>query len=131
MENFTILVIKGEKTTITMKASDMPDRPLSSRRGTQRSGESGKWLPQWPCLLPSTAVAVAPMRNLTGDPEQQRLVEDFTNRLVTDLFWHCRGFSFAWLTREPRWAANLAPPNPPEHKYVVSGSVQWGGCQGG
>jgi tetratricopeptide (TPR) repeat protein len=70
------------------------------------------------------------MRNLTSDPEQQRLVEDFTDRLVTDLFWHCRGFSFAWLTREPRWATNLAPPNPPELKYVVSGSVQRGSCQG-
>src|SRR5215831_13167742 len=101
----------------------MSDHPLSRGQGTQRSAETEKSLPQWPCLLPSTAVAVTPLRNLTGDPEQQVLVEAFTDRVVTDLFWHCRGFSFAWLPREPRWAANLAPANPPELKYVVSGSV--------
>jgi len=108
----------------------MSDDPLSPRQGAQLSGETEKPLPQWPCLLPSITVAVAPLRNLTGDPEQQRLVEDFTDRVVTDLFWHCRGFSFAWLPREPRWAANLAPANPPELKYVVSGSVQPGSSQG-
>jgi len=75
-------------------------------------------------------VAVTPLRNLTGDPEQQHLVEDFTDRVVTDLFWYCRSFLIAWQQREPRWAANLAPPNPPELKYVVSGSVQRGTSQG-
>ena len=108
----------------------MSDHPLSRGQGTQRSAETEKSRPQWPCLLPSTAVAVTPLRNLTGDPEQQVLVEAFTDRVVTDLFWHCRGFSFAWLPREPRWAANLAPANPPELKYVVSGSVQPGSSQG-
>jgi len=72
------------------------------------------------------AVAVAPLRNLTDDPAQQHLVEDFTDRLVADLFWHCRGCSIAWLPREPRWAANLVSPNLPELRYVVSGSVQRG-----
>src|SRR6516164_1717060 len=33
----------------------------------------------WPCLLSSIGVAVAPLRNLTGDPEQQYLVEAFTD----------------------------------------------------
>jgi tetratricopeptide (TPR) repeat protein len=108
----------------------MGAHPLSPRRGIQRSGEPGKSLLQWPCLLPSAAVAVTSMRNLTGDPEQQRLVEDFTDRVVTDLFWRCRGFAFAWLPREPRCAANLVPPNPPELKYVVSGSVQPGSSEG-
>ena len=70
------------------------------------------------------------MRNLTGDPEQQRLVREFTERVVSDLFWHCRGFSFAWLPREPRWATSRALPNPPELKYVVSGSVQRGSSPG-
>jgi len=66
-------------------------------------------------------VAVTPLRNLTGDLERQRLVEDFTGSVLTDLFQHCRGFSFAWLPREPRWDAKLSPPNPPE---LISGSVQ-------
>ena len=104
----------------------MSDPPLSPGRGAQRSGDTEEPLPRWPCLLPSIAVAVAPLRNLTGDPEHQRLVEDFTASVVTDLFWHCRGFSFAWLPREPRWTVNLTPANPPELKYVVSGSVQPG-----
>jgi TolB-like protein len=68
-------------------------------------------------------VAVAPLRNLTGDAQQRCLVEGFTDRLVNDLFRRCRSFSFAWAAGERRWAANLAPPDPPELKYVVSGSV--------
>src|SRR6266446_3335547 len=47
----------------------------------------------WPCLLLNIAVAVAPLRNLTGDPEQQYLVEAFTDDLVTDLLRHSRGLS--------------------------------------
>jgi TolB-like protein len=97
-------------------------RPMSP----EQAGESrlGSSLPQWPCLLPSITVAVAPLRNLTGDPEKQRLVEDFTDHLVADLFRHCRGFSIAWAADERRSAENLTPPNPPELKYVVYGSVQ-------
>ena len=104
----------------------MPNHPLSTWRGSQISGEPGKSLLRWPCLLPSIAVAVAPLRNLSGDAEQQCVVEGVTDRLVTDLFRHCRGFSFAWAAGERRWAAKLAPPNPSELKYVVSGSVQRG-----
>jgi TolB-like protein len=106
------------------------DRRLSPTRATQQSGERGKSLPHWPCLLPSIAVAVAPLRNLTGDPKQQRLVEGFTRRLVTDLFRHCRSFSFGWIAGERHWTANIAPPNSSELKYVVSGSIQRGSAQG-
>lgn len=110
----------------------MPDHPLSPWRGPRLSGQPspGKSLPRWPCLLPSIVVAVAPLRNLTGDAEQQCLVEGFTDQLVTGLFRHCRVFSFAWLAGEPRWAANRAAPNPSELKYVISGSVQRGSSQG-
>jgi hypothetical protein len=107
----------------------MTDHPLSPWRRTQLPGEPRKSLIRWPCLLPSIAVAVAPLRNLSGDAEQQCLVEVLTDRLVADLFRHCRGFSFAWVAGERRWAANLARPNPSELKYVVSGSVQRGGPQ--
>jgi len=75
-------------------------------------------------------VGVAPLRNLTGEADRQGLVESFTDRLVTDLFRHCRGLSFAWVADERRCAANLPPRNRPELSYVVYGSVQRGGSQG-
>ena len=68
------------------------------------------------------AVAVAPLRNLTGDPEQQFLVDAFTDRLVAELFRHSRNFTLAWLPGERRWAASLRPPNPSELRYVISPS---------
>jgi len=108
----------------------VPDRRLSPSRGTQQSGEPGKSPPQWPCLPPSIAVAVAPLRNLTGETKQQRLVEGFTHRLVTDLFRHCRSFSFAWIAGERHWTVNVAPPRSSELKYVISGSIQRGSAQG-
>jgi len=76
------------------------------------------------------AVAVAPLRNLTGDPEQQFLVDAFTDRLVAELFRHSRNFTLAWLPGERRWAADLRPPNPSELRYVISGSVQPGNPYG-
>jgi tetratricopeptide (TPR) repeat protein len=106
--------------------------PLSPRRGNQHSAEPslGTSLPQWPCLLPDIVVGVAPLRNLTGEVDRQGLVEDFTDRLITDLFRHCRGLSFAWVADERRYADNLPPRNPPDLGYVVYGSVQRGGSQG-
>jgi len=101
----------------------MPN-PLSPREARELG--LGKSLPQWPCLLPSISVAVAPLRNLTGDPEKQRLVEDFTDRLVAYLYRHCRGLSFAWAAGERRSVGSPDSPNPPELKYVVYGSVQQG-----
>jgi tetratricopeptide (TPR) repeat protein len=106
--------------------------PLSPRGGNQRSAEPspGKLLPRWPCLLPSIVVGVAPLRNLTGEAERQGLVEGFTDRLVADLFQHCRGLSFAWVADEPCCDAILPRRNPPELGYVVYGSVQRGRSQG-
>ena len=102
--------------------------PLSQRRGNQRSEEQSpaRLVPRWPCLLPSTVVGVAPLRNLTGEANRQGLVDGFTDRLFTGLFRHCRGLSFAWVADERRYADNLPPRNPPELSYVVYGSVQRG-----
>jgi tetratricopeptide (TPR) repeat protein len=102
--------------------------PLSPRGGDQRSREPspGKSLARWPCLLPSMAVGVAPLRNLTGESDRQSLVEELTDRLVTGLFRLCRGLSFAWVADERRYADNLPPRNPHELSYVVYGSVQRG-----
>jgi tetratricopeptide (TPR) repeat protein len=102
--------------------------PLSTRSG-YRPGP-GQLLPRWPCLLPDIVVGVVPLRNLTGETDRQGLVEGFTDRLVTDLFRHCRGLSFAWVADERRCAENLPPRNPPQLSYVVYGSVQRGGSQG-
>ena len=105
--------------------------PLSTSRGNRRSGETspGSSLPRWPCLLPSIVVGVAPLRNLTGEPEMQDLVEGFTDRLVADLFRHCRGFSLLWIADEQRCAGGRPPQNPPDVSYLVCGSIQRGSSQ--
>ena len=102
--------------------------PLSPKRGSRRSAEPSpeSSLPRWPCLLPHIVVGVAPLRNLTGEADRQGLVEGFTDRLVTDLFWHCRGLSFACVADERHCAGSFPPRNPPELSYVVCGSVQRG-----
>jgi tetratricopeptide (TPR) repeat protein len=106
--------------------------PLSPRQDDQRSGVpiQERSLSRWPLLLPSIVVGVAPLRNLTGEADRQSLVESLTDRLVTDLYSHCRGLSFTWIADERRWAGSLPPPNPSELSYVVYGSVQRGGSRG-
>jgi TolB-like protein len=108
----------------------MPDHPSSTQQGTRRTRRHGKPLSEWPCLLPNILVGVAPLRNLTGDPEHQCLVDVLTDRVAIELLRRCRGFSFSWLPRERGWSPNVSPPNPSELKYVVSGSVQRGSSRG-
>jgi len=78
----------------------------------------------WPCLLSNIAVAVAPLRNLTGDPEQQYLVEAFTDDLVTDLLRHSRGLSLKPIADARGVSGGL--PREPENglEFVVTGSAQ-------
>src|SRR6516162_1855324 len=78
----------------------------------------------WPCLLSSIGVAVAPVRNLTGDPEQQYLVEAFTDDLVTDLMRHGRGLSLKPIADERGILGNLAGEAERGFEYVVTGSAQ-------
>jgi len=89
-----------------------PERPNMQR---SEASASGTVMAQWPCLLPSLAVAVAPLRNLTGDPDQQYLVEAFTDDLVTDLLRHGRGLSLKPL-------ADVRAEG--GYDYVVTGSAQ-------
>ena len=77
----------------------------------------------WPCLLSSIGVAVAPLRNLTGDPEQQYLVEAFTDDLVTDLLRHGRGLSLKPIADERGILGNLGEAER-GFEYVVTGSAQ-------
>lgn len=82
---------------------------------------------QWPCVLPSIAVAVAPLRNLTGDPAQQYLVEAFSDDLVTDLLRHGRGLPLARIADERRPTDLPARLTDAETEYVVTGSAQRSG----
>jgi DNA-binding SARP family transcriptional activator/TolB-like protein len=84
--------------------------------------------PQWPCLLPAIGVAIAPMRNLTGESDRQRLVDAFTDDLVTDLLRQGRGLSLKPLAGghlaigKPAWG----PASEGEYDYIVTGSAQHG-----
>jgi DNA-binding SARP family transcriptional activator/TolB-like protein/Tfp pilus assembly protein PilF len=80
--------------------------------------------PQWPCVLPSISVAVAPLRNLTGDPDRQYLVEAFTDDLVTDLLRHGRGLSLKPLEDERTGLGNLTRGTERGYEYIVTGSAQ-------
>ena len=84
----------------------------------------GEAKPRWPCLLPNIAVAVAPVRNLTGDPTQNYLVEAFTDDLVTDLLRHGRGLSLKPLRDEQGASSNGHRSANPGFDYIVTGSAQ-------
>jgi DNA-binding SARP family transcriptional activator/TolB-like protein len=81
---------------------------------------------QWPCLLPKIGVAVAPVRNLTGDPDQQYLVDAFTDDLVTDLLRHGRGVSLKPLGDERGAPANSSRSGEGgrDVDFIVTGSAQ-------
>lgn len=83
--------------------------------------------PRWPCLLPNIAVAVAPVRNLTGDPDQQYLMEAFTDDLVTDLLRHGRGLSLKPLGDDRGPAANGNRISEGGYDFIVTGSAQTSG----
>lgn len=99
---------------------------LSPRSPERPSPGSEK--PRWPCLLPSIAVAIAPMRNLTGDPDRQRLVEAFTDDLVTDLLRQGSGLSLKPLKGEQPTIGKPTRPRASEREYdyFVTGSAQCG-----
>jgi DNA-binding SARP family transcriptional activator/TolB-like protein len=80
--------------------------------------------PRWPCLLPNIAVAVAPVRNLTGDPGQNYLVEAFTDDLVTDLLRHGRGLSLRPMRDEQSTSSNANATVERGFDYIVTGSAQ-------
>jgi DNA-binding SARP family transcriptional activator/TolB-like protein len=109
-----------------------PADSLASRGASDRAAQgerlavtaSGSVRLTWPCLLSSIGVAVAPLRNLTGDPEQQYLVEAFTDDLVTDLLRHGRGLSLKPIADERGILGNLPGDAERGFEYVVTGSAQ-------
>jgi DNA-binding SARP family transcriptional activator/TolB-like protein/Tfp pilus assembly protein PilF len=80
--------------------------------------------PQWSCVLPSVAVAVSPLRNLTGNPCQTYLVDAFTDDLITDLLRHGRGLSLKPLGDERAALSNLVRTPERGYDYIVTGSAQ-------
>jgi TolB-like protein len=80
--------------------------------------------PQWPCLLSSLAVGVGPFRNLTGDADQQLLVEALTDDLVSNLHWQGRGFLLQRVAVELETLVKSAGGSDVDVRYVVSGSAQ-------
>lgn len=102
-----------------------PAKPAIQRHLAPIAKKAG---PEWPCVLPNIAVAVAPVRNLTGDHRQQYLVEAFTDDLVTDLLRHSRGLALARVAEERRPPDIPARIGNPEIEYVVTGSAQRSGA---
>ncbi len=103
----------------------LPARPAIQRHLAPIAKKAG---PEWPCVLPDIAVAVAPVRNLTGDHRQQYLVEAFTDDLVTDLLRHGRGLALARIAEERRPPDISARIGNAEIEYVVTGSAQRSGA---
>lgn len=102
-----------------------PDPVLERRTLQQAEASSEETLKLWwPCLLPSISVAVAPLRNLTGDPDQQYLVEAFTDDLVTDLLRHSRALSLKPLEDERVLLGNGVSTTERGFDYIVTGSAQ-------
>ena len=104
------------------------DPPSEARSAPQMNVLSTTPLkPLWPCLLPNVAVAVAPVRNLTGDAAHQHLTEAFADDLVTDLLRCSRGLSLKSLVDERVAARTAQRGHNPErgYDYAVSGSVQY------
>ena len=123
-------VVSGTPSNQGRSSSNaIADRVAEGRSSRpQERPTPGSEKPQWPCLLPSIAVAIAPMRNLTGDSDRQRLVEAFTDDLVTDLLRQGRGLSLKPLKSEQPNMAKLSrpPASELEYDYVVTGSAQCG-----
>ena len=99
-----------------------PERRVPARPEASPSEVAGKL--GWPCLLPNIAVAVTPVRNLTGDPAQNYLVEAFTDDLVTDLLRHGRGISLKPLGDERGTLSNGNRSAERLFDYIVTGSAQ-------
>jgi DNA-binding SARP family transcriptional activator/TolB-like protein/Tfp pilus assembly protein PilF len=102
--------------------------PTAEERGERLAAPGpGTTRPTWPCLLSSIAVAVAPLRNLTGDPEQQYLVDAFSEDLVTDLLRHSRGLSLKPIADERGALGTLPRDGERGCEFVVTGSAQRSG----
>ena len=115
--------------------SRRPVQPEAENNGMKRRKRAALAMPiterpaggRWRCLQSSIAVAVAPLRNLTGDDDHQRISDALTDDLVAELVQHGRGFSLQQLTGNPVASYADATAPEPDFKYLVTGSAQRGG----
>jgi DNA-binding SARP family transcriptional activator/TolB-like protein/Tfp pilus assembly protein PilF len=108
-----------------LRPLDLRDRPAVDRaeqRALSPLPPAAKR--QWPCLLSTIAVGVAPVRNLTGEADHQYLVDALTDDLVTDLVEHGRGLSLKTIAEEPGGPGRASRPPDNGFDYLVSGSAQ-------
>ena len=118
---------EGPGVNPTAAPRGAPDRAPGDRGERLAVPVPGAPRLKWPCLLSSIAVGVTPLRNLTGDPEQQYLVEAFTDDLVTDLLRHGRGLSLKPIADERGILGNLPRDAERGFEFVVTGSAQRSG----
>jgi DNA-binding SARP family transcriptional activator/TolB-like protein len=112
------------RSGVAEAAGFSPGGSVAARGERPAVTTSGSARLTWPCLSSSIGVAVAPLRNLTGDPEQQYVVEAFTDDLVTDLLRHGRGLSLKPIADERGILGNLPGEAKRGFEYVVTGSAQ-------
>jgi DNA-binding SARP family transcriptional activator/TolB-like protein len=110
----------GEQRGVApFEARDRPAVGRMDQRPALSALQAGKQ--QWPCLLSTIAIGVAPMRNLTGNPAHQYLVDALTDDLLTDLLEHGRGLSLRPIGEE---TGSATAPSESGFDYFVSGSAQ-------
>jgi TolB-like protein len=104
-----------------------PQRPAAGRVDRQSpSPGPGAANRRWPILSSTIVIGVAPVRNLTGEPAQQYVVDALTDDLVTDLIEHGRALSLKTIGDEQGSLSTLTHPADSGFDYLVTGSAQRG-----
>src|SRR5712671_2893756 len=120
---------KKEKRSETVLRNAAPRRLKSRGIEAAASAATRDGEPRWRCLRSRIAVAVAPLRNPTGDIGQTRLGEVFTQDLISELVEHGRGFTVQRSSGAPGSIGPTDRSAESEAGYVVTGSVQRGGSE--
>src|SRR5690349_21172865 len=81
---------------------------------------------RWPCLSSTPPVAVAPLRNLTGNADWQHSAEAFAERVAAHLLRHGRGFSLRLVADEAASRGGVTELSERAEGYIVDGSIQCG-----
>jgi TolB-like protein len=118
---------EGRRETVARNAA--PRQSKSRGVDAAVSSATREAAPRWRCLRSRIAVAVAPLRNLTGDIGQNRLGEGFTQDLILELVKYGRGFLVQRSSPERGSLGHTDTSSEPEGRYLVTGSVQRAGSE--